>query len=139
MPVRPLDLYASDVDILVEMRPDGKASICILMSISSGLILSKDETVVTVGVMDLTLKNANASNAFETYLSLTAPRSLVSFISVRPLSSLTSLSPDCDPSMSASSSVHFPCYTGINSEGISHKNFLMGIHLQTLSRYWLDC
>lgn len=57
--VRPLDLYASDVDILVEMRPDGK-----------------DETVVTVGVMDLTLKNADTSNAFETYLSLTAPRSL---------------------------------------------------------------
>ncbi|SJL00469.1 uncharacterized protein ARMOST_03782 [Armillaria ostoyae] len=59
VPVRPLDLYASDVDILVEMRPNGK-----------------DETVVTVGVMDLTLKNANISNAFETYLSLTAPRSL---------------------------------------------------------------
>ncbi|KAK0459804.1 uncharacterized protein EV420DRAFT_1629183 [Desarmillaria tabescens] len=59
VPVRPLDLYASDVDILVEMKPDGK-----------------DETVVTVGIMDLTLKNTDASNAFETYLSLTAPRSL---------------------------------------------------------------
>ncbi|KAK0210826.1 hypothetical protein DFS33DRAFT_1458619 [Desarmillaria ectypa] len=59
VPVRPLDLYASDLDILVEMKPDGK-----------------DETVVTVGVMDLTLKNADNSNTFETYLSLTAPRSL---------------------------------------------------------------
>ncbi|KAK0197033.1 hypothetical protein F5146DRAFT_1013780 [Armillaria mellea] len=59
VPVRPLDLYASDVDILVEMKPDGK-----------------DETVVTVGVMDLALKNSNTSSAFETYLSLTAPRSL---------------------------------------------------------------
>lgn len=59
VPVRPLDLYASDVDILVETKPDGK-----------------DETVVTVGVMDLALKNANTSSVFETYLSLTAPRSL---------------------------------------------------------------
>ncbi|KAJ7581343.1 hypothetical protein C8J56DRAFT_959789 [Mycena floridula] len=59
--VRPFDICASDVDILVELKPQGK-----------------DETVITLGLMDLSIKNTASSAISETFLSLTTPRSLTS-------------------------------------------------------------
>ncbi|KIY43370.1 hypothetical protein FISHEDRAFT_53048 [Fistulina hepatica ATCC 64428] len=63
---RPFDVSASDVDVLLELQPEGK-----------------DETVVTVGIMDLTVKNQTASGVDQTFLKLTTPRGLTS--SSRPL------------------------------------------------------
>ncbi|KAI0780919.1 hypothetical protein BD413DRAFT_660017 [Trametes elegans] len=56
--VRPFDLSASDVDVLLELKPEGK-----------------DETVVTVGVMDLSVHDQAATDR-NCFLSLTTPRSL---------------------------------------------------------------
>ncbi|KAI0647065.1 hypothetical protein C8Q79DRAFT_1009211 [Trametes meyenii] len=56
--VRPFDLAASDVDVLLELKPEGK-----------------DETVVTVGVMDLNVHDLSPTGR-NCFLSLTTPRSL---------------------------------------------------------------
>ncbi|KAI0748137.1 hypothetical protein C8Q80DRAFT_1120684 [Daedaleopsis nitida] len=56
--VRPFDVTASDVDVLVELKPEGK-----------------DETVVTVGVMDMNVHDTTPSGR-NCFLSLTTPRSL---------------------------------------------------------------
>ncbi|KAI0807392.1 hypothetical protein C8Q74DRAFT_59220 [Fomes fomentarius] len=58
VPVRPFDVVASDVDVLLELKPEGK-----------------DETVVTVGVMDLNVHDTTPS-ARNCFVSLTTPRSL---------------------------------------------------------------
>ncbi|EIW60338.1 uncharacterized protein TRAVEDRAFT_63914 [Trametes versicolor FP-101664 SS1] len=55
---RPFDLVASDVDVLLELKPEGK-----------------DETVVTVGVMDLNVHD-HSTTGRNCFLSLTTPRSL---------------------------------------------------------------
>ncbi|KAI0374905.1 hypothetical protein BV20DRAFT_1032957 [Pilatotrama ljubarskyi] len=55
---RPFDLIASDVDVLLELKPEGK-----------------DETVITVGVMDLSAHD-HAPTGRNCFLSLTTPRSL---------------------------------------------------------------
>ncbi|RPD66149.1 hypothetical protein L227DRAFT_488798, partial [Lentinus tigrinus ALCF2SS1-6] len=56
--VRPFDITASDVDVLLELKPEGK-----------------DETVVTVGIMDLNVFDTTISDR-NCFLSLTTPRSL---------------------------------------------------------------
>ncbi|OBZ75363.1 Autophagy-related protein 2 [Grifola frondosa] len=58
--LRPFDILASDVDVLVELKPEGR-----------------DETVITVGVMDLTVNETATSGSTMCFLSLTYPRSLV--------------------------------------------------------------
>ncbi|KAI0362114.1 hypothetical protein OH77DRAFT_20625 [Trametes cingulata] len=56
--MRPFDLTASDVDVLLELKPEGK-----------------DETVITVGVMDLNVHDHTPTGR-NCFLSLTTPRSL---------------------------------------------------------------
>ncbi|KAI1795867.1 hypothetical protein LXA43DRAFT_989826 [Ganoderma leucocontextum] len=56
--VRPFDMTASDVDVLLELKPEGK-----------------DETVATVGVMDLNVYDLSTAG-YNCFLSLTTPRSL---------------------------------------------------------------
>ncbi|KAG6866970.1 hypothetical protein C0991_003886 [Blastosporella zonata] len=58
---RPFIVFASDIDILVEPKPEGK-----------------DEMVLTVGVMDVTIKDVVSATSSRTYLALTSPRSLIS-------------------------------------------------------------
>lgn len=76
--VRPFDITASDVDVLLELKPEGKVREGWL----PGLVcqqtyqLSKDETVVTVGVTDLNIYDTTTSNR-NCFLSLTTPRLLV--------------------------------------------------------------
>ncbi|RDX56759.1 hypothetical protein OH76DRAFT_1395891 [Lentinus brumalis] len=56
--VRPFDIAASDVDVLLELKPEGK-----------------DETVVTVGVTDLNVYDTTVSDR-NCFVSLTTPPSL---------------------------------------------------------------
>ncbi|KAI0709250.1 hypothetical protein C8Q76DRAFT_654887 [Earliella scabrosa] len=56
--VRAFDVTVSDVDVLLELKPEGK-----------------DETVVTVGITDLTVHDTTPSGK-NCFLSLTTPRSL---------------------------------------------------------------
>ncbi|KAG5650892.1 hypothetical protein H0H81_010636 [Sphagnurus paluster] len=55
----PFIIYASDMDLLLELRPEGK-----------------DETVLTLGVLDLTIKNIPTPQSIQTLISLSSPRSL---------------------------------------------------------------
>ncbi|TFK42519.1 hypothetical protein BDQ12DRAFT_703030 [Crucibulum laeve] len=64
--VRPFDILASDLDALIELRSEGL-----------------EKTVITLGVMDLQVKNTPASGSVQTYLSLTSPPRLASL--PRPL------------------------------------------------------
>ncbi|KAL1747537.1 hypothetical protein HDZ31DRAFT_31736 [Schizophyllum fasciatum] len=56
---RPFDLKVSDADVLIEVKPEGK-----------------DETVITVSLMDLTVANTTASGSTDSLLNMTSPRSL---------------------------------------------------------------
>ncbi|KAJ7709834.1 hypothetical protein B0H17DRAFT_915352 [Mycena rosella] len=58
---RPFDITASDLDVLVELKPEGK-----------------DETVITLVVMGLDVRNATSTGTSESLLSLTTPRGLTS-------------------------------------------------------------
>ncbi|KAJ7235449.1 hypothetical protein B0H12DRAFT_1141515 [Mycena haematopus] len=66
----PFDITASDVDILVELKPQGK-----------------DETVMTLAAMSIEMKNATPAGVSESLLSLTAPRGLTS--AAKPLLKLS--------------------------------------------------
>ncbi|KAI0082632.1 hypothetical protein K474DRAFT_1610655 [Panus rudis PR-1116 ss-1] len=59
----PFDVVASDIDLLLESKPEGK-----------------DETVITLGIMDLTISDIDnqSSNGSKVLLSLTTPRHLSS-------------------------------------------------------------
>ncbi|KAH7922102.1 putative peripheral membrane protein [Leucogyrophana mollusca] len=59
--VRPFDVHASDLDMLLELKPEGK-----------------DETVVTASVLDLGITDATINGETVPLLSLSAPRSLSS-------------------------------------------------------------
>ncbi|KAG6874206.1 hypothetical protein C0995_003752 [Termitomyces sp. Mi166 len=61
MDTRPFIVYSSDIDLLVEPNPEGQ-----------------DEMVLTLGVMDVTIRDMLTSTSSRTYLSLTSPRSLTS-------------------------------------------------------------
>ncbi|THH20691.1 hypothetical protein EW146_g715 [Bondarzewia mesenterica] len=67
-PAQPFDILASDVDALIELKPEGK-----------------DETVVTLSVMDVNIMDRHSSPSTP-FLSLVTPRSLVS--SPRPLAKI---------------------------------------------------
>ncbi|KAG6336408.1 hypothetical protein ID866_2681 [Astraeus odoratus] len=56
---RPFDIQASDIDVLLELKPEGK-----------------DETVITAGVMDLRVADTSALGSYTPLVVLTAPRSL---------------------------------------------------------------
>ncbi|KAF9464765.1 hypothetical protein BDZ94DRAFT_466688 [Collybia nuda] len=58
---RSIMIMASDVDTLIELKPRGK-----------------DETTFTINVVDVNVKSTTPLGSFETFLSLTAPRSLSS-------------------------------------------------------------
>ena len=76
--VRAFDVTVSDVDVLLELKPEGKVG-CTdkLRSLNAWLRYRQDETVVTVGVTDLTVHDTTPSGK-NCFLSLTTPRSLVS-------------------------------------------------------------
>ncbi|KAF4615034.1 hypothetical protein D9613_003111 [Agrocybe pediades] len=59
--IRPLDLKASDLDVLLEVNPD-----------------DKQHTVITVGVMDLTVKNTGRQGRIQKFFGLSCPHSLSS-------------------------------------------------------------
>ncbi|KAL1733122.1 hypothetical protein EV714DRAFT_282136 [Schizophyllum commune] len=56
---RPFDLKVSDADVLIEVRPEGK-----------------DETVITVNLMELAVMNTTSTGAIDSLLNMTSPRSL---------------------------------------------------------------
>ncbi|KAI0928435.1 hypothetical protein AcW1_005680 [Taiwanofungus camphoratus] len=58
---RPFDILAADVDILIELKPEGR-----------------DETVLTLSVLDLTVNEINKSGSTTSILCLTTPHNLVS-------------------------------------------------------------
>ncbi|KAJ7449880.1 hypothetical protein FB451DRAFT_1052586 [Mycena latifolia] len=58
---RPFDITASDLDVLVELKPEGK-----------------DETVMTLVVMGLDVRNTTSAGTSESLLCLTTPRGLTS-------------------------------------------------------------
>ncbi|KAJ6596964.1 hypothetical protein DFH09DRAFT_107468 [Mycena vulgaris] len=60
-PARPFDMIASDLDVSVELKPDGK-----------------DETVITLAVMGLDVRNTSSAGAVESLLCLTTLRGLTS-------------------------------------------------------------
>ncbi|KAJ6496744.1 hypothetical protein C8R47DRAFT_1115401 [Mycena vitilis] len=60
-PPRPFDITASDLDILLELKPEGK-----------------DETLVTLAAMGLEVRNATPDGTLEPLLCLTNPRGLTS-------------------------------------------------------------
>ncbi|CAL1704672.1 unnamed protein product [Somion occarium] len=62
-PVRPFDVLASDLDLLLEVKPEGK-----------------DETVITVGLMDLTILDHTEDGSTSTLLALTIPRTMTTTI-----------------------------------------------------------
>ncbi|KAI0093682.1 hypothetical protein BDY19DRAFT_1063485 [Irpex rosettiformis] len=64
--IRPFNIVASDIDLLLELRPEGK-----------------DETVVTLGVGDLCVRETSSSNTVLVFLSSTTPRNMVN--NVQPL------------------------------------------------------
>ncbi|KAJ6547632.1 hypothetical protein B0H19DRAFT_1221605 [Mycena capillaripes] len=68
--VRPFDITASDLDVLVELKPEGK-----------------DETVITLVAMSLEVRNATPTGTSDSLLSLTTPRGLTS--AAKPLLKLT--------------------------------------------------
>ncbi|KAF9246321.1 hypothetical protein BU15DRAFT_70422 [Melanogaster broomeanus] len=58
---RPFDISVSDVDALIELKPDGK-----------------DETAVTAGIMDIRIADTSNDGNYVPLIILTAPRSLAS-------------------------------------------------------------
>ncbi|KAL1694660.1 hypothetical protein GGG16DRAFT_46816 [Schizophyllum commune] len=56
---RPFDLKVSDADVLIEVKPEGK-----------------DETVITVNLMELAVMNTTSTGAIDSLLNMTSPRSL---------------------------------------------------------------
>ncbi|KXN86892.1 Autophagy-related protein 2 [Leucoagaricus sp. SymC.cos] len=62
---RPFDVFASEFNILVELKPEGK-----------------DETVITLGLLDAKVTNVFKNGKTESLVQLTAPRSLVVFTRV---------------------------------------------------------
>jgi hypothetical protein len=73
--IEPFDIFVSDVDVLLESKPEGKVRFYLLTHFYTYVFL-QDETVVTLSVMRMTVQDA--TNPFPyPVLSLAAPRSLV--------------------------------------------------------------
>lgn len=75
---RPIEFKASDVDILLELNPDNRVN---KISPPSGLDIDRlfiqQQTILTLGIMDLVLTNMDHQGNAQRFLSLTSPRSLV--------------------------------------------------------------
>ncbi|KAJ7285766.1 hypothetical protein C8J57DRAFT_1168465 [Mycena rebaudengoi] len=69
-PARPFNINAHDIDVLVELKPEGK-----------------EETVITLAVMGLDVRNVTDSGDADSLLSLTTPRGLTS--APKPMLKLT--------------------------------------------------
>jgi len=78
MTSRPLRLHASDLEALIEVKPEGKVRGNNYVAQASSLnhLPFQDETVITVGLMDLLIEDVTKDTTFK-LLSLTSPRSLV--------------------------------------------------------------
>ncbi len=88
-PIRPFDISASELDILMELKPEGKVSGFFLIFLLTLMInCSKEETIITLGILDVKILNESKTGKSETLLSL-APRSLVRARLTRLVSSLT--------------------------------------------------
>jgi hypothetical protein len=73
--IGPFDIIVSDVDVLLESKPEGKVRFFLLTRFHVHVFL-QDETVVTLSIMRMTVQDA--ANPFPyPVLSLAAPRSLV--------------------------------------------------------------
>ena len=76
---RPLRVRASDLEALIEVKPEGKVSRNEYMI--NGLLLNylpiQEETVITVGLMDLLIEDVKKDGSVFKLLCLTSPRSLV--------------------------------------------------------------
>jgi hypothetical protein len=73
---RPFEILASDVDLILEAKPEGKVR-SIENVIDPAIHTTQDETRITVDVMDLTFKDVDASGARQTVLSRSSSQSLV--------------------------------------------------------------
>lgn len=76
---RPFDLKVLDLDILLEINPNGQVIITLWFSsffIPTGSLLQQ-QTVLTLGALDLYVLNTTKGGTKETFFNLTAPHSLV--------------------------------------------------------------
>ena len=81
--IRPFDISASDIDALVELKPDGKVCGPIqTFSNAHFAAVNQDETVITSSLMDLHVGEVSPKWELIPLLVLTLPRSLVSHLHV---------------------------------------------------------
>lgn len=73
--IEPFDVFVSDVDVLLESKPEGKVCFLLLKHFYV-YVFFQDETVVTLSIMRMTVQDA-ANPLPYPVLSLAAPRSLV--------------------------------------------------------------
>jgi autophagy-related protein 2 len=77
-PARPFNIFASDVNILIESKPEGKVSSRVMIIHSQYTNHPcKDETVVTLNVIDLNVEDTSLTGALIPIICLTMYRSLV--------------------------------------------------------------
>lgn len=75
---RPFEIKASDVDVLVELNPDNKVNqFPTYLFISVIKWFEKQQTILTLGVLDLTVDNTDPQGQPQRFLDLTSPHSLV--------------------------------------------------------------
>jgi hypothetical protein len=74
--IEPFDIFVSDVDVLLESKPEGKVRFYLFINTFLCLCFLQAETVVTLSIMRMSVQDA--ANPFPyPVLSLAAPRSLV--------------------------------------------------------------
>ena len=76
--IEPFDIFVSDVDTLLESKPEGKVRPPFFLA-SMLTIFRQDETVVTLSIMRMTVLDAANPYPYPV-LSLAAPRSLVTYM-----------------------------------------------------------
>lgn len=74
---RPFYINASDLDILVEINPDHKVDLTTPLFRTLVNIILKQQTILTVGVLDLVVENTSKGGNRQKFLALTSPHSLV--------------------------------------------------------------
>jgi hypothetical protein len=76
---RPFQFRASDLETLIEVKPEGKVNRnkCMVYGSFLNHLPFQDETVITVGLMDLLVEDVQRDTSVFNLLSLTSPRSLV--------------------------------------------------------------
>ena len=78
---RPLELKASDMDVLVEFNPDGKVNTLCYLYYLCVLTILQQQMVLTLAVMDLAIINTDKQRRPQSFLNITSPRGLVCFFS----------------------------------------------------------